>query len=220
MRNDFRVELFGERLKKRRKEVKYKNKPFTQENLASLVDVDIKTIQNWEAGKNQSPDSMNVRNVIPLCKYLDCDFEYLFGAIDVPHKPVADVQAVTGLSRTAIEALEYMKKTHILEAVSSLSKIIEHEDFYDFISTMHLHVVDFNHNKFNVDQEHVKYIATALNCNQDEVKKYLEASSKSAIEAFLMKIVADIRLDEYGGSNPQKRKKGAVSIKPTARPLF
>lgn len=215
MRSDFRIELFGKRLKKRRKEVTYKNKPLTQAVLADLVGVDIKTIQNWEKGKNQSPDSMNVRNVIPLCEHLDCDFEYLFGAIEPPRKAVADVQGSTGLSEKAVNALLDLKHTNIGDGMSTLSQILAHKNFLELLRTVHIHVMDFNHGLFKADADNVHHVANALNCEPSGVKAYMEASSKSLIELLIMRIIEDISVAPY---KSKARSKPPSPVK--SKPLF
>lgn len=61
-------------------------------------------MHNWERG--QIPD---VETVIKLCEVLDCDFDYLFGKIDLPHKEETDICRETGLSEEAVGKLVGLK---------------------------------------------------------------------------------------------------------------
>lgn len=93
MGNIYDISKFKIRLKALRKK-----KNLTQE---SLKIADRRTISNWEKG-NCYPSA---EIAIELCNKLDCEFDYLFGKIDLPHKEETDIQKVTRLSEKAIEAL-------------------------------------------------------------------------------------------------------------------
>lgn len=66
---EFIINKFTDKLKKLRKE-----KKFTQEQLASILGVDIKTYRSWE--KSTLPKAIDLFN---LANILDCDVDYLLG---------------------------------------------------------------------------------------------------------------------------------------------
>nr|DAL96537.1 MAG TPA: helix-turn-helix domain protein [Caudoviricetes sp.] len=69
---DFLIKKFTVKLKVLRKEKKY-----TQERLASILGVDIKTYRSWEKGT--LPKTIDLFN---LANILDCDVDYLLGRIN------------------------------------------------------------------------------------------------------------------------------------------
>ena len=158
------------------------------------------TIGNWEKG-NCIPC---MEDLLRMCEIFQCELGYILCEYGCKTRETTDIKNVTGLSQDAINRLSHMKNTRIHESISSLSKILEHKDFYDLLSAIHLHAIDFNHDKLRVDQDHIQSIANALNCREDEVKKYLESSSKSAIESIFLDIVKDIDLG-YNKKRTNKR---------------
>lgn len=110
MSNQLHKEAFAERFKALRKQRGLTQDYFEQQNIASR-----KSVHNWEKG--QIPD---VETVIKLCEVLDCDFDYLFGKIDLPHKEETDICRETGLSEAAVEKLVQCSKTADCRHFSSI----------------------------------------------------------------------------------------------------
>lgn len=59
-------------------------------------------LTNWESGKRIPETSTLCR----LCNALDCDIEYLLGAIDAPHRATHDVMEETGFAKSAVEKIQ------------------------------------------------------------------------------------------------------------------
>lgn len=78
------------------------NQPIGDNNHRYMRVADRRTISNWEKGSTLP----NVETAIELCEIFDCEFDYLFGKIDLPHKDETDIQAATGLSEKAIQAIK------------------------------------------------------------------------------------------------------------------
>lgn len=112
----------GNRIRARREEL-----GMSRPNMSNLMrklgsTVDQKTIESWELGRN----NCSLTNIPYICEILDCDTEYLFGNSSTPHKEIADVSAITGLSPEAIENLKQIKKRRKY-LLPLISEIIENE---------------------------------------------------------------------------------------------
>jgi len=88
----------SEKVKERRKSLN-----ITQEEIAEAIGVDVKTYRHWENGKTM-PE--NIASLYKLCACLDCEIDFLFGKISLPHKADTDIVDYTGLS---VEAVNYLK---------------------------------------------------------------------------------------------------------------
>jgi len=188
-------ELIGKRIKKERD-----NLSLTQEGLSEKLGTSRQLISRWE--KAVSPPILE--DLLKLSEIFNCELGYILCEYDCKTKEVTEINTVTGLSENAISVLSYMKTTSIAESVSSLNKILESEKFYDLIRTIHLHALNFNHDKINLNQGNISQVADVLGCTQNEVKKYLESTSKSTIESDIMGIVKSINL----GYNDSKKSVG------------
>lgn len=147
------------------------------------------TIANWEKGKSLPC----FEDFFKMCDIFDCEYGYLMCEYDCKKRDTADIQKITGLTEDAIEKLSVINKTEIREILITLSMIIEHKDFVDFLQVIHNHIWNFNRNQFRFNDINDANIAKAMNCRTFEVKKYMEASSKSLIEHNIMKIIEDIK---------------------------
>lgn len=107
MGNKLHISNFISRLKSLRNEKKW-----TQQNLADSMDVDLKTVRNWENTKLDPPacNGMKLTHFINLCEKLECDPEYLIGDLPTKRKTTADIVAETGLSEEAAESLAQIKE--------------------------------------------------------------------------------------------------------------
>ena len=74
---------------------------FTQESFAKEFNVSLKTIQNWE----QNACTPNSKDLIALCKFFNCDMDYLFHNIDCKTHDLEFIHEKTGLSESAINQL-------------------------------------------------------------------------------------------------------------------
>lgn len=88
------------------------DKQWTQQYLADIMEVDLKTVRNWENAKIDPPacNGMKLMHFINLCEKLECDPEYLIGDLPTRRKTDADIISETGLSETAVESLVQIKK--------------------------------------------------------------------------------------------------------------
>ncbi len=147
------------------------------------------TVANWEKGKSLPC----LDDMMKMCDIFDCELGYLLCEYDCKKRDTADVQNITGLSEDAIEKLSVINKTEIREILITLIKIIEHRDFIDLLQAIHNHIWNFNRNQFRFNKIDDENIARAMNCRTSEIKKYMEASSKSLIEYDIMKIIDSIK---------------------------
>lgn len=97
----------GQRIKDRRKELK-----MTQTELADKINGGVmgdtaphSQISQWEQGKKIPETDALIR----LCNALECDMDYLLGAIETPRKATCDVAEQTGLDVKAVDYLLRLK---------------------------------------------------------------------------------------------------------------
>lgn len=106
MGNKLHISNFISRLKSLRNDKKW-----TQQNLADSMEVDLKTVRNWENAKLDPPacNGMKLTHFINLCEKLECDPEYLIGDLPTKRKITSDIVSETGLSKAAAESLAQIK---------------------------------------------------------------------------------------------------------------
>jgi len=95
--NHYRLDLIGDRIRTQRKSCK-----LTQEKLAEIVKVHVRTVKSWEGKEHAKPD---LETLGELATALRCDVAYLIGENDTPRRKEADIAAVTGFSETAAKGL-------------------------------------------------------------------------------------------------------------------
>jgi len=202
---EYNWKAIGKRIKSERE-----NLSLSQEELGEKLYSTRQLVGRWE--NNVSRPALE--DLIELCKVFDCEIGYLLceDGYTCKTRMATNIKNATGLSSEAIKVLSHIKNTPIRETILSFSKILEHEKFHDLLKAIHLHVFEFNQDRFRVDHENAEHIANALNCKQDEVKKYLEANSKTAIESILMDIVKSIDLG-YNKKRTPKRSEEAIKTK-------
>jgi transcriptional regulator with XRE-family HTH domain len=122
----------SKRIKARRREC-----GLTQGELAKKmigVEIPIESLRNsisvWEGGKIAPSTS----SLISLCNALDCDIDYLLGAIDTPRKAVHDLKNETGLSEKAVQNLIGKSKAGGDKGIEILSEFLENKNFWDAIA--------------------------------------------------------------------------------------
>lgn len=133
----------GQRIKDRRKKLK-----MTQTELADKINGGVmgdtaphSQISQWEQGKKIPETDALIR----LCNALECDMDYLLGAIETPRKATHDVAKQTGLK---IKAVDWLLKNKVENPhlVNALSELFEYDDLAD---TLFSAVFDFATSHFS-----------------------------------------------------------------------
>lgn len=124
----------GRRIKERRKQL-----GLTQKELAAKINPGIEIedaphtqITNWENGV-RAPET---ESLIRLCNALNCDIDYLLGAIDVPRRAVYDVKEQTGLSDSAVHSLVVAKQQNYIAGLDILSALLSDRKFWEAIANL------------------------------------------------------------------------------------
>ena len=131
----------GDRIRQRRNEI-----GLTQKELAAKINpgTSIETaphtqVAQWESGKKKPGTDALIR----LCNALDCDMDYILGAIDVPRRAVYDVREQTGLTGEAAGRLKQIhdkgqygvvKDGYTLNIMDVLSEIITSPRFFPMMN--------------------------------------------------------------------------------------
>lgn len=76
-------------------------KGITQAQVAKEMDVNLKTVMNWEQGISNP----NLETTMKLCELFDCDLDFLAGRIKERTHDIKTACELTGLSEAAIEKL-------------------------------------------------------------------------------------------------------------------
>ena len=158
---------FGEGLKRARKKAGYK----TQQALTkALVDsgnddlkVTIDSVQNWEQGKNFP----SLQTFLELCKFFDCDADYLLGRIEEKNHDLHYIHDYTGLSERAI--LELRK----LDA-ATLNHVLVSEHFIKMLEMIRNSAENAN-NRADIT---IEYMKSKLK-NEKKTTALLEPSVKA-----------------------------------------
>ena len=138
----------GDRIRQRRNEI-----GLTQKELAAKINpgTSIETaphtqVAQWESGKKKPGTDALIR----LCNALDCDMDYILGAIDVPCRAVYDVKEQTGLSGEAAGRLKQIhdkgqygvvKDGYTLNMVDVLSELIISPRFFPMMNAISLYLI-------------------------------------------------------------------------------
>lgn len=140
----------GSRIKERRKKL-----GLTQKELASKINEGIDPddaphtqITNWENG-SKIPGTESLAR---LCNALDCDIEYLLGAIDAPHRTTHDVMEQTGLDEDAVTCLQKIrdyqheelgvrKHGYIIPVLGILSELLKSDQLYQVTNNISLYLL-------------------------------------------------------------------------------
>ena len=92
------LKKFGNRLKNRRKKIGFKS----QREFADELNVNLKTVRNWEQGRN-IPELITL---IDICDMLHCSPDYLLGYIDETTHNMHYISQITGLTEKSIEGIQ------------------------------------------------------------------------------------------------------------------
>ena len=124
----------GDRIRQRRNEI-----GLTQKELAAKINpgTSIETaphtqVAQWENGKKKPGTDALIR----LCNALDCDMDYILGAIDVPRRAVYDVKEQTGLSDSAENSLMEAKQRNYNAGLDILSALLSDRKFWEAIANL------------------------------------------------------------------------------------
>ena len=124
----------GDRIRQRRNEI-----GLTQKELAAKINpgTSIETaphtqVAQWESGKKKPGTDALIR----LCNALDCDIDYILGAIDVPRRAVYDVKEQTGLSDSAVNSLMEAKQRNYNAGLDILSALLSDRKFWEAIANL------------------------------------------------------------------------------------
>lgn len=109
---------FSSAITSRRKELNLKQKELAQAVFRddlnapnadeSTLESKRKIINGYENSKSPKYPS-NPETYCRLCEELDCDLDYLFGAISTPHRETTDIIEETGLSDKAVNRLAFIR---------------------------------------------------------------------------------------------------------------
>lgn len=97
-----KLKKFGKRLQDRRKKVGIES----QEAFAKKLGVNLKTVRNWEQGRN-APELTTLLNICDS-NMLDCTPDYLLGYIDETSHDMRYISQETGLTETSIRNIQDM----------------------------------------------------------------------------------------------------------------
>lgn len=178
----------GERIKTERKAQGYKTQG-TFAKAMGLSEYSRQTVAHWEDGTVLP----SLKELLEMCNLFDCELGYLLCEHDCKTRENTDIHKVTGLSENAIIVLKKINSLEIKEILITLSKLIEHKKFTDWLRAVHVHIWTFNKNHFRIDNNSIKAISNTLNCKNDEAKEYVKESSRSLIKSSTIEIVEDIK---------------------------
>ena len=124
----------GDRIRQRRNEL-----GLTQKELAAKINpgTSIETaphtqVAQWESGKKKPGTDALIR----LCNALDCDIDYILGAIDVPRRAVYDIKEQTGRSDSAVNSLVEAKQRNYNAGLDILSALLSDQKFWEAIANL------------------------------------------------------------------------------------
>lgn len=130
--NYHRYDFFAKPLKRRRKELSYK-----QKDLAIAVGVSVESIRNWEQGRVLP----SYEKLIELSKILECDCDYLLGTMDYSTHDIQFIHDQTGLSEKTISKLLTWKDEEP-HRIRYLSRIIEDSGLPEYLDLIRKGIYD------------------------------------------------------------------------------
>lgn len=145
------------------------------------------TVARWESGKVQPC----LDDLLKMCEIFNCELGYLLCEYDCKTRTSTDICEAINISEEALDNLTKIKSSNFREILHTFSKIIENEKFFELLCAIHCHIAQIKHGNINLNNESCQNIAKYLNCNDSDVKKYLDSSAKFMIQQTLMKIIDD-----------------------------
>lgn len=146
----------GERIRQRRKQI-----GLTQTELAKRLNPGIDNVMHTQVAKWEKQGTLEVDSLIRLCNALDCDIDYLLGAIDTPRRATYDVVQETGISCKAADVLRSINKGMsyggkyygpvgvnkngtVQETLTVLSELIESPRFLPLMNELSYYLIDLS----------------------------------------------------------------------------
>ena len=107
---------------------------FTQESFAKEFNVSLKTIQNWE----QNACTPNSKDLIALCKFFNCDMDYLFHNIDCKTHDLQYICDMTGLSENNVKKnVRYKSSPPVFgKFTNALNLILQDKQFESILCSL------------------------------------------------------------------------------------
>lgn len=107
---------------------------FTQESFAKEFNVSLKTIQNWE----QNACTPNSKDLIALCKFFNCDMDYLFHNIDCKTHDLQYICDMTGLSENNVKKIVRYKSSPPVfgKFTNALNLILQDKKFESILCSL------------------------------------------------------------------------------------
>lgn len=177
----------GERIRKERIAAGFKSQSKLALELGYSVD-SRQSIGAWEKGERLP----SLDDFIKLCEIFECELGYLLGEYDCKTRTATDITAATGLSEKAVNKLIQTNRSERSEIMGTLRLMIEHEDFLNLLSAVHVHFWNFKKGRFKIDPDDAARMADVMGCEKTEVNRYVEASSKSLLESIFSRIVENL----------------------------
>jgi transcriptional regulator with XRE-family HTH domain len=162
----------------------------TKYALADAIGVTRQSVTQYTDGTTQP----NLDKFLLIAKHFNVSADYLLGETDTPAVDVSLRQVCehTGLSEKAAGVLSMIGKMEN-DFSSSLSQMLEHKKFMEFLSAIQTHIFNFNLSNLRIDSEDEERFAKVFSCDPAALKGYLREASKAAIGAALVSIIEDIR---------------------------
>ena len=141
----------------KKKRLQKKAVGLTQDELADRLGVkDRISISKWENGI-QIPSG---ENILKICESLDVDVAYLYGKQDEKR-----IDRNTKLSIEALDKIESLHNTSIsISMISFLSRMIEHDEFWEFLEQSRQIILCKNASNTETDQ--LKKLQWSEKCNK------------------------------------------------------
>ncbi len=121
----------GERIKQRRKQL-----GLTQTELAKRLNPGVDNVTHNQVAHWEKHGTPEIDSLIRLCNALDCDMDYLLGAIDTPRRVTYDVVQETGLSGNAVDSIIEIKQNDCNEVLDVLSSLLTNKKFWAALSNI------------------------------------------------------------------------------------
>lgn len=183
----YNQKAIGQRIRKEREGLGLSQASFAKK--LHLSEGSRQVIGQWEKGDILP----HFDHMLKMCEIFECELGYLLCEFDCKTRVATDVTKVTGLSENAVNRLIAINQTPLSGAIDTLSKLILHDEFGKLLRAMHLHICDFNNNRFKMDGLYAQEIAAYMKCQVTEVRDYMESSSRGLIETSFNQILSEIK---------------------------
>ena len=131
------------------------------DDLAQKIGISRQTLAKWEAGQGNGP---TVNDLLRMCELFRCDFGYLVGEYSCKTREATDIQALTGLTESAILKLQKMSPEDPHQIVS---KLIEHPNFVRMIDYIDMAIDSAQMYSAQAQKEYERFRQVLLKQAQD-----------------------------------------------------